>query len=78
MIPETPLRLGLLSGMLLMLAADAVNWFLGSYPGGDTQAVLVGLQLVLCLAAGIAVYRRGRRVEAERAEAAGPRTEAAG
>ncbi len=57
----------MLSGMLLMLAADAVNWFLGSYPGDDTQAVLVGLQLVLCLAAGIALYRRGRR-----AEAAGP------
>lgn len=55
--------LGVLAGILLMLGADAIRWFIASWhpDAGAARTILVALQLVVCL--GGAVWLILRRLQ---------------
>lgn len=69
---KSPASWGLLSGLLLALAAQAAHWFITAPPdAGSVGTGLVGLQLVACAGLSWWAFRRGRGLEGETRESVG-------
>lgn len=68
---SSPSNWGLLSGLFLALAAQAVHWFLTAPPDtGSVWTGIVGLQLVAFAGLSWWAYGRGRGLEGEGRESA--------
>lgn len=52
---------GMVAGMLLMLGADGVNWFITTPESSNLRTVLAGLQVVICFAGAAWLVLRQRR-----------------
>lgn len=55
---------GFLAGALIMLAADAVHWFITPHPEASTvRTALVAAQLIASIALAVWAWKKGRALE---------------